>query len=288
MLKSLLRRIAAEHDEETMRLGIMYSWSAASSAIPEPEQIVVTPRPARAAGLARLLAEVARHATVLSTVGTSFAVLLLQTVQALVLARMLGPAGRGEYASAILYTTLLTYIGLAGTHLAVARRAARHRGSLVELQRTSLRTGLLTGTLTLAVVAALGWTALPAAKSFLAPLCVACALAVPFEHVRLGLMAIDQGSGRFARYNACLLWNACVFPLLLVVLWATGRGSVTTAALATIATPLAGLAFLWILGGRWNPLGTCCPAPCVASERRKVVRPFRGGRGPWSGVWTDC
>ena len=129
-----------------------------------------TARPARAAGLTRLLAEVARHATVLSTVGTSFAVLLLQTVQAMVLARMLGPGGRGEYASAILYTTLLTYIGLMGTHLAVARRAARHRGTFVELQRASLRTGLLTGTLTLAVVAALGWTALPATKSFL-PLC---------------------------------------------------------------------------------------------------------------------
>ena len=149
----------------------------ASSTMPERWQAVETASPGRVADLARLLAGAVRHhVTVLSTVGSSFAVLLLQTVQALVLARMLGPRGRGEYASVILYTTLLTYIGLMGTHLAVARRAARHRGSFVELRRASLRTGLLTGMLTLAVVAVLGWTALPADKRFLAPLCVVAPL----------------------------------------------------------------------------------------------------------------
>ena len=58
------------------------------------------------------------------SIGAGFTVFFLNAVQGAMLARMLGPTIRGEYSTAVFYTQLLTYVGLLGTQLAIARRAA--------------------------------------------------------------------------------------------------------------------------------------------------------------------
>ena len=58
------------------------------------------------------------------TVGFAFAIVALQLGQGVLLARLLGPQGRGEYATAVLYVQMLLYIGLLGGLEVVCRYAA--------------------------------------------------------------------------------------------------------------------------------------------------------------------
>lgn len=180
--------------------------------------------------------------TVLSTVGTSFVIFAMQAVQGILLARILGPEARGEYGTAVFYTQTLTYVGLLGTMFAIARRAAQ-KAHLADLRRAALRVGGLTGLGTMGVVVVLSLAALPTEKAYLAPLCAACALMLPWEHMRLALLAVDHGSGAFARYNTNQLLGAFVFPTLLLMLWMSGSESRTIAALLVILVPIVGLGF---------------------------------------------
>lgn len=54
----------------------------------------------------------------------------LTVVQGIIIARLLGPVGRGEYAAVILWPSVFAAIGIFGTNVALARAVAR-RSSLV-------------------------------------------------------------------------------------------------------------------------------------------------------------
>jgi O-antigen/teichoic acid export membrane protein len=58
----------------------------------------------------------------------------------------------------------------------------------------------------------------------------------------LNLLAVDQGSGRFTRFNATRLLAAATMPVLLAIAWATGVLSVATATWLMIPATLLGLA----------------------------------------------
>ena len=179
--------------------------------------------------------------SLIATVATSFGTFGITAIQGIILARMLGPEGRGEFGTAIFYSTTLTFIGMLGAQYAVARRAASGASTSYELARSAMRLGIWTGLGTIVVVVALAFATLPAAKQFLAPLCVIAALSLPLEHMRQLLLAVDQGSGEFRRYNAVVLTTSIVFPLLLLVLWVTGNASVSAAVMLSLAPPAVGL-----------------------------------------------
>ena len=80
---------------------------------------------------------------------TSFMLFGWFAVQGIVLARMLGPEGRGGFAATIAYPQMLLYLGLLGAADLFARRAARWQGNDAPLRRAALRYGSLTGTLTM-------------------------------------------------------------------------------------------------------------------------------------------
>jgi len=180
--------------------------------------------------------------SLIATVATSFGTFGITAIQGILLARMLGPEGRGEFGTAIFYSTTLTFIGMLGAQYSVARRAASGASTSYELARSATRLGIWTGLGTIVVVAALAFTTLPTAKQFLAPLCVLAALSLPLEHMRQLLLAVDQGSGQFRRYNAVVLTTSIVFPFLLLVLWVTGNASVPAVVLLSLAPPAVGLA----------------------------------------------
>ena len=193
-----------------------------------------------------------RHADILWTVGISFGIFVFNALQGVLLARILGPQARGEYATVIFYTQTLTYIGLLGTAHSIARRAAQHPDALPQLRRSSILLGTYTGTFTMAVVALLAMVALPAEKRYLAPLCVTCALFLPIEHIRLSILSVDHGSAAFGRFNANRLIGAAVFPFLLAITWTTGVGSTVSVAILFVLTPVVGLAYRFIT----SPQGT--------------------------------
>jgi O-antigen/teichoic acid export membrane protein len=179
------------------------------------------------------------------TVGTGFAVFGVTAVQGIILARMLGPHARGEFGTAVFFTYALSSVGLMGAQFAVARRAASDPSGRFGLMRSVTRLGALTGFVTFLVVSVLAFTMLPADKQFLAPLCALSALTQPFEHIRLLLLAVDQGTGAFKRYNIVVLTTSIVLPIALLAAWALGVMSVLTASILVLLPPAVGLA-IWL------------------------------------------
>lgn len=153
----------------------------------------------------------------LSTVGFSFGIVALQMGQGVLLARLLGPEGRGEYATAVLYAQMLLYVGVFGGIEVVCRYAAAGQVEEAPLRRAALRLGLTTGVVTMVVAIALSMLALPEAKQFLIPMAVLCSLSVVGQHVMLIMTAVDRGSEKFNAYNWRRLIAAAAFPLLLLV-----------------------------------------------------------------------
>jgi O-antigen/teichoic acid export membrane protein len=197
----------------------------------------------RSSFFARTRAAATKHSDMLTTVSTSFGVFAIFAVQGVFMARLLGPEKRAEYGTAVLYTQTFTYIGLLGTLLSIAGRAARNRDGLKNLRRSAIQLGAFTGVGTALFVTILSLTALPAAKSFLAPLCIICALMLPLDHIRLTLLSVDHGAGAFSKYNRNLLVNAAVLPVLLGVLWMTGIKSIGTVVAATLLIPMIALVY---------------------------------------------
>ena len=211
---------------------------------------IVRPSGGPRAVAAGIRAAVANYGDVLRTVGTSFGVFGIFAVQGIILARLLGPEKRGAYGTVVFYPQALLYIGLLGTLLSIARHAARNRDGLPSLRNAAVRLGLMTGAGTSVVVIVLALVALPAEKQYLAPLCILCAFLLPWDHVRLTLLAVDHGSGAFRKYNRNLLVNAAVLPLLLGVLWALENRSLEAVAAATLLVPLVSLTYRFFSDGR--------------------------------------
>lgn len=180
---------------------------------------------------------------IFNTISSSFVLFGLFTVQGVLLARMLGPEGRGQYATAMFYTQTLIFIGLFGTQHAVARWAARRRQDTVGLMQVCRRLGTTTGLATMAVVAGLALFALPADKQHLAPLCILCSLFLPLEHIRLLWLSVDHGLGNFSSYNANRLAAGIAFPALLTLAWLCNANSVVVVSLLFVMAPIVGLVY---------------------------------------------
>jgi enterobacterial common antigen flippase len=193
--------------------------------------------------LVDLLLRVANLKVILS-VGAGFTVFFLNAVQGAILARMLGPTLRGEYGTAVFFTQTLTFAGLLGTQLAIARRASNAGADLSKLMRAALRLGFLTSLVTIAAVSLLALFTIPADKRALIPLCIACSLFLPAEHMRLSVLAIDHGAAQFTRFNIQRVFAALVLPVLFVVAWISGYVSLQSVLTLFVLAPLVPLVVL--------------------------------------------
>lgn len=160
---------------------------------------------------------VQRGQTFAVTVGVSFAVVFLQLTQGILLARLLGPEGRGEYATAVLYSQLLLYVGLLGGIEVICRYANDPQTDREKLRRAALWLGVTTGLITTCVTILCNLLALPGDKRFLLPLACLCSLSVIGQQVMLVVSAVDRGAGGFGRYNFLRVFAAAVFPALMLV-----------------------------------------------------------------------
>lgn len=150
------------------------------------------------------------------TVGVSLGIVALQLVQGILLARLLGPQGRGEYATAVLYGQVLLYIGLFGAIEVVCRYAANPRIRRESLRRTAVRLSMITSSITITLVILLSSFALPDDKRYLWPLAIVCAFSILGQQVMLIVSAVDRGRGDFTRYNRLRMFAAAIFPALLI------------------------------------------------------------------------
>ncbi|WP_236621409.1 lipopolysaccharide biosynthesis protein [Rhodopirellula sallentina] len=137
--------------------------------------------------------------------------------QGILLARLLGPEGRGQYATTVLYVQLLLYVGLFGGLEVICRYAAEGKTDILRLRRAAMWLGITTGTITTLVAVAFNVLALPEEKRFLMPLGCLCAISIIGQHVMLIMTAVDRGAGKFAAYNMLRFVAAAVFPTLLLI-----------------------------------------------------------------------
>jgi antigen flippase len=156
-----------------------------------------------------------------STLVTNVAIQLCTIMQGILIARLLGPVGRGQFAAAVLWPGLFAGITGLGVGVALARRAGR-TADLPRVIRTGLVLTLITGVLgTILCAVAIPWL-LPGPDAVARK---AAYVYVPFvlcSHVSLALMAIDQGAGWFGRMNLTRLIVNPVYLALVVLLWLIG------------------------------------------------------------------
>jgi O-antigen/teichoic acid export membrane protein len=183
-----------------------------------------------------------KFGTFLQTVGVAFAIVVVQMAQGILLARLLGPEGRGQYATAILYSQLLLYVGLFGGLEVVCRYAAEGKVDLTRLRRAAMWLGITTGVFT-AILAIVGnVVALPADKRFLMSLGCLCAFSVIGQHVMLIMTAVDRGASDYPAYNRHRFIAAGAFPLLLLVAAVVTEVTLTLACVLFLVASLASMA----------------------------------------------
>lgn len=169
---------------------------------------------------------------------TTGAIQMVQAVIGVLLARILGPADRGELVAVILWPTLLTVIGSIGLAQSATYHAAR-----------ATRVGVVVGS-TLAIVAvdslvlvAIGWAILPLVlgghdsqvvhngQLFLTAF-------VPLNLLAVSMMSILNGSHRFVWFQSLRLVLIGVTVIGIGLLAATGRMTVASASGAYVAANL--------------------------------------------------
>lgn len=160
---------------------------------------------------------------VLATILTTFFIFGIYLFQGVVIARILGAAGRGEFGTALYFPRdILLWAGMLGAVEMITGYAAKKRCNEIQLRYAAARLGLITGAITAVVAAILSICLLvPTGKTYLIPYCLLCCLFVPFEHVHLIISSVDRGTESFWRYNINRIIFALAFPLMMLAAWAT-------------------------------------------------------------------
>jgi O-antigen/teichoic acid export membrane protein len=161
-----------------------------------------------------------RRRPLLWTIFISFAIVGLQMVQGILLAQLLKPEGRGEYATAVFWSQFLSYIGLFGGIEIVCRYATAVDVDRLKLRRSAFRLGIVTGLISTAAALVGAILLLPEAKRDLIPLASLCGLSVLAQNVILILTGVDRGAGDFYRYNLRRLFSSAALPTLILLAWA--------------------------------------------------------------------
>jgi antigen flippase len=146
-------------------------------------------------------------------------------LQGVLLARLLGPEGRGQFAGAMLWPSVFAGVGGLGLGVTLARRAAVAE-DLRPLFRSAIVLGIGTGLLaTAACAASLPWLLATVDQQTR----IASWVFIPFitfNHVALAVLSVDHGAGRFAQYNRTRFVVNPLYLALIGLLWLKGEASV--------------------------------------------------------------
>lgn len=126
----------------------------------------------------------------------------LGVVNAVIVARWLGPVGQGVFAALGAFVAIAAMFGSLGLATATTRTAAADPSKTPALLANARLTGMVTGGLTLAVLVAARWLLPDEAFGRIAPWLVALAgLALPFSLTSSQFQAVLLGRGRIRAYN---------------------------------------------------------------------------------------
>ncbi|MEM9943505.1 MAG: hypothetical protein AAF939_18225 [Planctomycetota bacterium] len=184
-------------------------------------------------------------ATFLTTLAT-FGIFLLQGV---VVARLLGPTGRGEFGTALFFPRdILLYAGLLGGVEMINSLAIRPDIEGRSLKYAAVKLSFLSGVLTAIVACFFSVVLLVVVdKAYLIPYCLLVSIFVPWEHMQLTISAVDRGRKAFHAFNVNrLLFHATFVILILLVFQSglnrlTGLSDLTLVCLLFVASRMIGL-----------------------------------------------
>ena len=171
------------------------------------------------------------------TFGTSVIVQCFTVLQGIIIARLLGPLGRGQYAAVILWPSVFAAIGIFGTNIALARAAAK-TDRYDQVIRTSILLALITATLSSIACYLLLPQLLPQAEQQLLDLSRFFVIFIILNHLALNLIAVDQGAGNFKRFNFTRAVLNPVYVAFLLVMWIYGVKEVKWAAIGLLVANL--------------------------------------------------
>jgi O-antigen/teichoic acid export membrane protein len=184
------------------------------------------------------------------TLGGTLAVTATNVAGTLVLARALGPEGKGAVGAVLLMAALASYAGSPGLAQASIHAVARlglppaavRGNALAAAAVLGLATAIAALALAPRLLAAAGPEAVQAGR--LVFLCTPLALAQDYS------LALLQGLGRYDLFTVGRTLGRALYPALLVGLGLAGALSVTTALAAWAVAAPAGLLLLWGLVDR--------------------------------------
>jgi O-antigen/teichoic acid export membrane protein len=156
----------------------------------------------------------------IGTFFTSVAIQACGVVTGIVTARLLGPSGRGELATVLLWPTIFSNLGLMGCNWALAREVAKHPDREADGMFAAVAVGIISASIYYVVGFFLLPYLLSPDKRYLLPLARLCLLMIPLDIFNQILVAIEQGRMRWRRYNFV---RASFFPFYVVsvfFLWA--------------------------------------------------------------------
>lgn len=169
------------------------------------------------------------------TVGAQLGIQAIGLGTGVLIARLLGPDGRGQLAAVIGWASMLAYLGNLGLPVALAYASARYPQERHQL----LGNGAIVAVGQWLILAAFGWVVLPTALagfgakiSYLAVLYLWAYL--PLNLITLYTNAIQQGSRLYGGFNAVRLSVPFGYAFVLLLLWATTHLDVTGVVVANL------------------------------------------------------
>jgi antigen flippase len=180
------------------------------------------------------------------TFSASFAIQACGAVTGVLTARLLGPVARGEFATVLLWPTILSNLGLMGCNWVLARAVAKYP----QRERDWVSSGLAVG-LTMALLYFLAGyfliaRLLPPDRGYLLPVARLCLFLIPLDICSQILLAVEQGRMRWRRFNLLRVSFFLFYVVLVGLLGVTHRARVNWFVLAFLASHLlAALLRLW-------------------------------------------
>ena len=188
-------------------------------------------------------------------IGTYFTSVFIQgctVLQGMVLARMLGPEGRGQFAAILLWPSMFAALGLMGVNMALTRRAGAGEDPGL-LSRSAIIISSITGITTVLVCYFCVPYLIPEQDRNLIPYISVFLLFIPLNQMALNLLAIDQGVGNFRLLN---LSRAILYPVFfsgIIYVWFFAEDRLMGGILALLVGN--GAVLIIRLRAKWHTLG---------------------------------
>ncbi|MHC4131451.1 MAG: lipopolysaccharide biosynthesis protein [Planctomycetota bacterium] len=178
------------------------------------------------------------------TFGASLIIKACMVLQGVLVARLLGPVGKGELAAVILWPAVFASFGLAGIPIAIAKISAKCN-DLGSIARSAIVLALMTSTISsLACYISLPWL-IPQAEGHLVSLARLFILVIPLTRFVINSISIDQGIGNFKHFNLKRAIANPAYVALLFCLWLFNIREVRWCVIALLTGHLAAF-IVWL------------------------------------------